>query len=1094
MLEFRILGPLEVLDDGRRIALGGPRQRAVLAVLLLHRGDVVSVDRLIDLVWSDRPPATAVKTLQVYVSHLRRALGDGVVVTASGGYSLAVEAERVDALRFERLVSEGHSALASDGPERAAELLRSALALWRGPALGDLAYETFARDAVARLDELRLAAVEERVEADLQLGRHRELVGELEGLVREHPLRERLRGQQMLALYRSGRQADALESYRRARRALTDELGIEPGRELRRLEHAILTQDPALDPPRVRGDRHPVGRRIAVPLAAVVALAAAAIAAVVLFNGSDRDAAVPPNAVAMIDAASGRVVAAVPVGARPEALAADEQSIWVANVADGTVSQLDPAKRRVVATIAPDTTVEGLVTGGGSVWISDSRRGRAVRLDPEFKAVAETVRFPTTSLNPLPTSPSAAAFGRSSLWVANPKVAAVFKIDTERGGVGARVDVGNDPAGIAVGDDAVWVADGADNTVSRIAPTGAVTNTIPLGNGPGPIAVGADAVWVANTRDDTVSRIDPATRSVVAAIPVGRLPTGVAVGAGSAWVANALSGTVSRIDPRTNRVAETIELGGAPHSVAVADGRVWVSVQEAPPRLNPGGGPAVARVLFDRDSGTTDPALDVDVQRQHATCARLMTYAGRGASGAAELVPELAAAPPAVSADGRVYTFRIRAGYRFSPPSNRPVDAAAFARAIERVLHPRTRSFAAVTLDDVVGAVAYRTGRAATVAGVTARGDRLTITLKRPSPTLSARMATFPFCAVPVNTPIRPEGVERVPSAGPYYVASHAPGRRLVLRRNPGYPGPRPQRLREIEIAIGATNARALAAVEGGRADYTRSVAPDAQARLIARYGPASRAAASGRQRYFSGSVPAVQSLIFNPRRPLFARAALRRAVNHAIDRRALAGRPRPPLLAGRPSDQHLPPGFPGFRDAAIYPLGKPNLAEARRLAGGGRRRGVLYTCNLAECLEHAGIVRANLAAIGIELEVRRFSFSELFRRLESPGEPFDLSLWGWAPDIPDPADPINAQLAFAAIAGSIDRGRLAQRMRATSRLEGAERMEAYGALDRDIAARAAPLAPYLSATSTDFFSARMGCQIEHPLYGIDLAALCVRP
>src|SRR3954453_7196809 len=213
MLEFRILGPLEVLDDDRRIELGGARQRAVLAILLLHRGETVSVDRIVDLMWGEEPPATAVKTVQVYVSHLRRALVEDVVVSSRGAYALVVDPERVDALRFERLVDEGRAALAAGDPGRAAELLRSALGLWRGSALGDLAYERFAQDEAARLEELRVAAVEERVEADLRLGRHAALVAELEGRVREHPLRERLRAQQMLALYRSGRQAEALESF-----------------------------------------------------------------------------------------------------------------------------------------------------------------------------------------------------------------------------------------------------------------------------------------------------------------------------------------------------------------------------------------------------------------------------------------------------------------------------------------------------------------------------------------------------------------------------------------------------------------------------------------------------------------------------------------------------------------------------------------------------------------------------------------------------------------------------------------------------------------------------------------------------------------
>ena len=187
MLDFRILGPLEVLDDDRTIELGGARQRAVLAILVLHRGETVSVDRIVEEMWGERPPATAVKTVQVYVSHLRRALVEDVVSSSRGGYALVVEAERIDALRFERLLDEGRAALSGDDPARAAELLRAALALWRGRALSDFAYERFAQDSSARLEELRLAAVEERIEADLRLGRHVELVPELEGLVVEQP-------------------------------------------------------------------------------------------------------------------------------------------------------------------------------------------------------------------------------------------------------------------------------------------------------------------------------------------------------------------------------------------------------------------------------------------------------------------------------------------------------------------------------------------------------------------------------------------------------------------------------------------------------------------------------------------------------------------------------------------------------------------------------------------------------------------------------------------------------------------------------------------------------------------------------------------
>lgn len=741
-----------------------------------------------------------------------------------------------------------------------------------------------------------------------------------------------------------------------------------------------------------------------------------------------------------------------------------------------------------MATIAPGIAADALVADAGSAWVADAGRGRAVRLDADIGTVADSVRFPTRAELEFSAAPAPAA---GSLWVPDVPLAAVFRLETGSKRVSTRVDVGNEPAAIALGDGAVWVSDSIENNVRRIVPAGAgaVTDTIPVGNGAGPIAAGEGAIWVANSRDGTVSRIDPATRAVTATIEVGRLPSGIAVGAGSVWVANSLSGTVSRIDPRTNRVATTIGVGGAPQSVVVAGGRLWVSIQEPPASPARAGGRAVARVLLEQYPDIRDPAHPSDTPRPYATCARLMTYAS--GSGAAELVPELATAAPAVSADGRVYTFQVRDGYRFSPPSGEPVTAAAFQRAIERIL--RNPVFSESHADDIVGATAYREGRAQSVAGVSARGDRLTIRLKRASPTLPARMATFYFCAVPPNTPIRPRGWERVATAGPYYVAEADPGRRLLLRRNPGYPGPRPQRLEEIEFTVGTAPRRAVADVEAGRADYVPHVPRDAQARLIARYGPGSPAAAAGRQQYFAGPNPGMQGLLFNPRRPLFARATMRRAVSFAIDRRALTQHPIPEMLAGRPTDQLIPPGWPGYRDATIYPLGGPDLAKARRLAGSGQRRGVLYMCNLPICLEHAEIVRSNLAAIGIDLEIRQFSYTAAFTRIERPGEPWDIAMWGWIGEFPDPSQYVDQMFRWFSAASFLDRTPFGPRMRAASRLEGASRIEAYAVLDRDIAAQAAPIAPVMTAAHTDFFSARIGCQVEHPLYGIDLAALCVR-
>ena len=249
--------------DGEPVALGGQKRRALLAVLLLDANRVVSRDRLIDALWGDEPPDTARNTLQVYVSQLRKLLPEGVLETAPAGYRLVIEADAVDLFEFIRLSEEGRAALGAGDPARAADTLRAALALWRGAPLADLSWEPFAQSEIVRLEELRLAALEERIDADLALGRHGQLVAELERLVVEQPMRERFRAQLMLALYRSGRQADALAVYQRARRTFVDELGIEPSESLRRLERAVLAHDPALNVPQA-GPTSP--RRAPIPV------------------------------------------------------------------------------------------------------------------------------------------------------------------------------------------------------------------------------------------------------------------------------------------------------------------------------------------------------------------------------------------------------------------------------------------------------------------------------------------------------------------------------------------------------------------------------------------------------------------------------------------------------------------------------------------------------------------------------------------------------------------------------------------------------------------------------------------------------------
>jgi DNA-binding SARP family transcriptional activator len=253
-MDYRILGPLEALEGERRLPLGGGRQRSVLALLLLHGNEALTRDVIIDQLWGDEPPATAAKVLQNCISALRKELpgGSETLRTVGGAYALALGPDELDRDRFERLLAEGRAALAQDKHAEAAEQLREALGLWRGSPLSDFSYEPFAREEITRLEELHVAAVEDRIDADLALGRHDEVTPELEALATRHPLRERLRRQLMLALYRAGRQAEALEAYRAARRTMQAELGLEPGRAMQDLERAILAQDPALDGPAPR--------------------------------------------------------------------------------------------------------------------------------------------------------------------------------------------------------------------------------------------------------------------------------------------------------------------------------------------------------------------------------------------------------------------------------------------------------------------------------------------------------------------------------------------------------------------------------------------------------------------------------------------------------------------------------------------------------------------------------------------------------------------------------------------------------------------------------------------------------------------------
>jgi YVTN family beta-propeller protein len=594
-MDYQILGPRQVCQNGRSVGFGGEKQRALLAVLLLHANEVVSADQLIDDLRGERPPATAPKALQVHVSRLRRALddhgdaSDSVLLTRGRGYLIRVEPGELDLDRFRGLVEEGRGALGAGDLEEAANLFRVGLALWRGPPLGDFTYEAFATPAIAQLEELHLEALEERVEADLALGRHRDLVGELAALVERNPLRERLRAQLMLALYRCARQAEALAVYQKFRRTLSEELGLDPGPGLQQLELAVLNRDPSLDAqvaggaPAEPATSRPASRRatrerrrLGLAVGGSVVSAIAVAVAVLASSGGGRapSSAIAADSVGAITPTGGGIAAEVPVGSSPSRLAAGEGSVWVANANASTVSRIDLATHTVSQTIPVDSNPTGIAVGAGEVWVANTFSGTVSRIDPAVDRVVQPIS--------VGNGPTGVAVGDGSVWVTNSSDATLSRIDAVSGSVVKPIALGGGATDVAVGLGAAWVSDEAAGRVLRVdTHSDRVTASINVGTGPSAIAVGDGSVWVANSLDGTVSRIDPQTNTVTATIAVGDGPGAIAVGAGGVWVANEFGGSVTLINPATGEVVRTITVGNRARGLAVADGLVWVSAQAA---------------------------------------------------------------------------------------------------------------------------------------------------------------------------------------------------------------------------------------------------------------------------------------------------------------------------------------------------------------------------------------------------------------------------------------------------------------------------------------------------------------------------------
>lgn len=1122
-MEIGLLGPMTVSEGSRDLLPQRPKQRMLLAVLALQANDVVAVEELAEALWGLDPPPTAANALQGHVSALRKLLGAERIETRPPGYRLRLEPDELDVERFESLVA---AAQADADPERRAPLASEALELIRGEPLSDFRYQPFAADAIRHIEELRLAALEELFEAQLALGRDVELVPELRQFAEEEPLRERVHGQLMLALYRGGRQAEALNVYRSLRAALVKELGLEPGPELRALHRSILAQSPGLIMQPAAGDGHPelpsavpaglsssktvarrepaFGRRRT--LATVLLVVAALLAGLAVTFGRGGEPAVAPDSLVGLDPATGKVTATVPVGGTPVGVVVAAGSLWVANLDDSTVTRVDPGTARIVRTIPVGAPPSGIAATPGAVWVL-GLDGVVRRIDPIFNRVVAQItvgRFErdVNALPPIAAAGDAVVVGGQQLGVAT-ALSALYRIDARTDKVYLLRALGDTPSRVVIDRHAVWATGALSDSVSRVDLADGRVTTVRVGPEPQALAEGAGAVWVAATGGDTVARIDPLSNAIVATVPTGSEASAISVAGHSVWASDE-DGTLVAIDPATNRIARRIRLGNLSSNVVLSDGRLWTAVSRpsAPTASHP-----LARTLrvLTPYQPPTDPALagtfPDDLAVLYATCAKLFNYPDEPAPAGTSLRPEVAKSFPTITQDGRRYTIRIRSGFRFSPPSNERLTAQTFKYTIERALSPTMHSYATHIISDIVGEHAYETRRTRHISGLTADGNALTITLSRPDGGLLARLASPFFCAVPVGTPLDPSGVPTVPSAGPYYVASYSANAGFVLKRNPNYRGDRPRHWGEIVYSIGPSLAHDARAVETSRADYAPLLPFGITPSLSRRFGAGSPAAKRGAQQFFAEPSMAIFYLALNTSRPLFANPAARRAVNYGIDRarfgRLSAGSQ---LAAGLfASDQYVPVNMPTFEPQPTYGV-HPDLGRARRNFHFRHQTAVFYTCDDSVCAAWAQLLTRQLARLGLSLKTRTFSMSTLEAKTSTEGASFDLTTKGWWADYADPADFLNVLLDGRSIHRSNNDdvsyfadSHVEHELDAASRLTGAARARAYSKLARYLAANAAPWVPLASIEWYSFFSRRIGCQVLHPIYYVDLGALCVR-
>jgi ABC-type transport system substrate-binding protein/DNA-binding SARP family transcriptional activator len=1039
---------LEATVDGQPIALGGRRQRAVLAVLLLHANELVVADRLVEEAWSGRPPAGAIGTLQTYISRLRRVLeGTGAVITTRGdAYQLVVDPEELDVLSFQRLVEEGQRALRGGEAARARGLFTEALGLWRGEPMADLAYDGFAADAIRDLGETWLAARSGRVEADLMMGHgDAALVADIRGLIERSPFDERLREQLMLALYRSGRQAEALAAYQEARRMLVGDYGIEPTARLRDLERAILLHDPALDlaapidrtnAPRERNDglvagsdasggtgaeprRSRRGSRMTLILVGAGAVIAAlvAVGAILGRGGSRSPLRLPANAVVSLDPRSGRVQTETSLRDPPSAMTVGAGAVWVAEASAAQVERIDAATGTATP-IAVGHDPSAIVAGLGAVWVADTGDGTVSRINP-------TDYFRRVATIPVGDGPSGIAVVRGALWVTDRLDDTLVKVDPTRDRFSKRITLAAPPTCVAGTADAVWVCEPSIGIVEEVnATTAEQVESVPVSGGPTAVSAIGGRVWV-TAADGTTSVIDPTHDDRVVTGVVGGGPASIAGADGSVWVGDPGHARLTSVVASRGGLVRTHFLATGTPTAALTAGKggLWAATL-ASPATHRGG--TVRVVSFSLGEVRPDPAFSIDQEQEamfFATNDGLIGLRKVSGSGGYDLVPDLAESLPRVADGDRSYTFTLRRRIRYSTGARlRAQDVrATFERAFRSELGSPALAGrylpASLFFSDIRGASSCTPARCDLREGIVTdnRARTVTFRLTAPDPDFVAKLAIPVAYILPAGTPVDHSGDAVLPATGPYEIravnvrargANEGSGT-ITLVRNAHFhvwssaaqPAGYPDRI--VFRGVLATEME-TEMVEHGQADWmTDAIPADRLRQVIDDYPALLHPQATAETSYM---------LIDTKSAPL-SDVRVRQALSDAVDRQRLLRMEGGPLT-GVVTCQLLPPSFPGYSRYCPYTTGAaltrewtaPNLARARRLvAASDTRRQRVMTIGVRGPHSVEGIPASYfgrlLSGLGYDPLVRQLPRQAFGGVAYAPQRPPQLFLAAWLAD-----------------------------------------------------------------------------------------------